>query len=104
MPVFSERSFGELLKRYRIQADLTQEALAERARVSARAISDLERGVKHAPRQDTLARLLQVLSLAASDCVQLEAAAQRQRRRIVALRPQHDPGPLPPLVGRAHEL
>lgn len=39
-------SFGELLRRYREVADLTQEALAERAHLSVRGISDLERGAR----------------------------------------------------------
>ena len=36
-------SFGALLKRQRLAAGLTQEALAERAGLSAKAVSDLER-------------------------------------------------------------
>ena len=56
-------AFGSLLRRYREAASLTQEALAERARLSARAISDLERGVKHTPRHDTVA-LQRTISLA----------------------------------------
>jgi transcriptional regulator with XRE-family HTH domain len=47
-------AFGSLLRRYRGAAGLTQEALAEQARLSARAISDLERGLKHAPRPTTV--------------------------------------------------
>jgi transcriptional regulator with XRE-family HTH domain len=35
------RPFGDLLRRYRLAAGLTHEALAERAALSARAISDL---------------------------------------------------------------
>ncbi len=46
-------SFGALLKRYRLEAGLSQEALAARAELSTRAISDLERGVKHTPRFET---------------------------------------------------
>ena len=37
-------AFGELLRQHRLAAGLTQEELAERARISVRAISDLERG------------------------------------------------------------
>jgi len=37
-------TFGDLLRRYRLTAGLTQEELAEKAQVSPRAISDLERG------------------------------------------------------------
>ena len=60
-------AFGHLLKRLRIAADLTQEALAERANVSARSISDLERGSIHRPRRDTAELLADGLRLRESD-------------------------------------
>ena len=44
MVVRDEPSFGQLLRRYRKAAGLTQEALAERALLSAYTISALERG------------------------------------------------------------
>ncbi len=44
-------AFGPLLRRYCAAAGLTQEELAARARLSVRAISDLERGLKR-PRRD----------------------------------------------------
>jgi predicted ATPase/DNA-binding XRE family transcriptional regulator len=56
-------AFGHLLKRLRIAADLTQEELAERAMVSARSISDLERGSSHRPRRDTVQLLADGLAL-----------------------------------------
>jgi predicted ATPase/transcriptional regulator with XRE-family HTH domain len=59
----SEPSFGTLLKRFRLAAGLTQAALAERARLSARAVSNLERGVNQTPRHDTLDLLSQALAL-----------------------------------------
>ena len=49
--------FGGLLRRLRDEAGLTQDELAEAARVSQRAISDLERGINATARKDT-ARLL----------------------------------------------
>jgi transcriptional regulator with XRE-family HTH domain len=49
--------FGALLRRHRVAAGLTQEALAERAGISARAVSDLERGLYRAPHRDTVDRL-----------------------------------------------
>ena len=49
--------FGGLLRQLRDDAGLTQDGLAEAARVSQRAISDLERGVNRTARIDT-ARLL----------------------------------------------
>ena len=56
-------ALGELLRQHRIAAGLTQEELAERARMSARAISDLERGVRRTPHSDTLRLLADALSL-----------------------------------------
>jgi transcriptional regulator with XRE-family HTH domain len=40
------RGFGELLRRYRTAARLTQEELAEQAGLSVRGIQDLERGLR----------------------------------------------------------
>ncbi|HEV2237109.1 MAG TPA: helix-turn-helix domain-containing protein, partial [Ktedonobacterales bacterium] len=55
--------FGELLRRYRQAAGLTQSELAERAGLSWRGINDLERGVRRQPRRDTTARLAEALRL-----------------------------------------
>lgn len=43
-------TFGSLLRQYRMASGLTQEALADRANLSSRAISDLERGINRVPR------------------------------------------------------
>ena len=53
-------SFGGMLRQLRTQARLTQEELAEAAKVSPRSVSDLERGInrtarKGAPAADVLA-------------------------------------------------
>jgi transcriptional regulator with XRE-family HTH domain len=58
-----QTQFGTLLKRYRTAAGLTQEALAARAQLSARAISDLERGINRVPRYDTLELLIAALNV-----------------------------------------
>ena len=50
-------SFAGLLRQLRMQAQLTQEELAEAAGISARTVSDLERGVNRTAHKDT-ARLL----------------------------------------------
>jgi predicted ATPase/DNA-binding XRE family transcriptional regulator len=71
-----QSSFGALLKRYRLAAGLSQEALAARARLSTRAISDLERGIKHRPRFETLELLTQALSLPAQQRALLQASAR----------------------------
>ena len=58
--------FGDLLKRLRLAAGLTQDALAARAGVSERAVSDLERDPTRLPRLDTVILLAAALDLDAS--------------------------------------
>ncbi len=77
------QSFGSLVREHRLQAGLTQEELAERAGISARSVSDLERGLYQAPHRDTVARLGIALSLSPKAAAQLEAAVVRHKRRIV---------------------
>jgi predicted ATPase/DNA-binding XRE family transcriptional regulator len=55
--------FGALLRRCRLAAGLTQEELAEQSRVSRRTISDMERGLGHVPRRETVAMLADALHL-----------------------------------------
>src|SRR3954468_17737896 len=104
----TESDFGGLLRRYRVAAGLTQEELAERAGVSARGVSDLERGAHGLPRKDTLQLLLDALTLSPTDRATLAAAA----RRPVTTRAQRERGdcypglpvPLTPLIGREQAL
>ena len=91
--------FGPLLKRLRLTAGLTQEELAERAGVSPRAVSDLERDARRSPRLDTVRLLADALMLDADLRAALLAAA---RPAVVAPSSTSRPGrPLPPLIGRA---
>lgn len=60
-------TFGALLRRHRLAAGLSQEALAERARLSAAAIAALERGRRTAPRPDTVTLLADALALVESE-------------------------------------
>jgi WD40 repeat protein/transcriptional regulator with XRE-family HTH domain len=71
-------TFAEHLKRYREAAGLTQEALADRAGLSARTISDLERGLKHTPRHDTLDLLATALALAPEELAAFRALGRAQ--------------------------
>lgn len=80
--------FGDILRRRRIAAGLTQEQLAERATLSARAISDLERGVNRAPQPGTLDLLAEALALSAEERAEFAAAVRR-----------HAPLSAPPSVG-----
>jgi tetratricopeptide (TPR) repeat protein/transcriptional regulator with XRE-family HTH domain len=69
-------SFGGLLRSLRMAAGLTQEELAEAARVGYRSISDLERGVSRSARRDTARLLADALGLSGDDRVRFEAAAR----------------------------
>jgi class 3 adenylate cyclase len=77
--VEQSQSFAVLLKDYRVAAALTQEGLAERAGVSTRTVSDLERGLYQAPHRDTVARLVEALELTPQQQANLEAAISRYR-------------------------
>ena len=55
--------FGGLLRQLRDEAGLTQDELAEAARVSQRAVSDLERGINATARKDTAVLLAGALGL-----------------------------------------
>src|SRR5215831_18490103 len=59
--------FGHLLQRHRLAAGLSQAELAERAGLSPRGISDLERGLRQAPYPATLRRLAEALELTQSE-------------------------------------
>ena len=72
-------NFAELLKRLRTDAGLTQEELAERAHVSPRSISDLERGINKTARQDTTRLLADALNLSGTARAGFETAARGYR-------------------------
>jgi transcriptional regulator with XRE-family HTH domain len=56
-------AFGVLLRQHRAAAGLSQEELAERAGLSRRGISDLERGIRRAPHAGTVRRLAEAMEL-----------------------------------------
>ena len=99
-------AFGTALKRLRIAAGLSQEALAERAHMSAQAISALERGVRKTPYRDTVALLADALELSPADRKALEATAIRRRAPRDAVLPAAATLILPatPLIGRQAEI
>jgi predicted ATPase/transcriptional regulator with XRE-family HTH domain len=101
-------SFGELLRQRRLAAGLTQEALAERAGISAKAISDLERDPGRTPRLDTIGLLADALGLGPGERAGLLAAARPQPPDGAERAPGMSgairapiPRPLTPLIGRA---
>ena len=74
-------TFAELLRRSRRAAGLSQEDLAERAGLSARAISALERGVNRSPRRDTLDMLADALDLSFEERQVWESVRRSQALR-----------------------
>src|SRR5687768_12354292 len=96
-------AFGTLLRRHRLAAGLTQEALAERAGLSVRGISDLERGLRTAPHFATVERLAIALGLEAGDQETFAALARSATgARSVCTSPVPAALPVPPtpLIGR----
>jgi predicted ATPase/DNA-binding XRE family transcriptional regulator len=96
--------FGELLRRHRRAAGFSQEYLAERALLSATAIGLLERGLRRAPRLETIALLVRALDLSQAESAELETAANSGRARLG--RDIHDelPEPITSFVGREDEM
>ena len=105
-------AFAGLLRAHRTAAHLSQAELAARALISARAISDLERGMNRAPRRQTVILLSDALELDGTACAEFHAAA---RAALTAAHPSSRPearqspdGSLPlfpwPLIGREQEL
>jgi predicted ATPase/transcriptional regulator with XRE-family HTH domain len=89
-------SFAYLLKRHRLAAGLTHERLAERATLSARSISDLERGVSQHPRRETVDLLSRALQLSPSNRAAFEEAARSASLGpIDGPEPAHGPGRIP---------
>ena len=56
-----DKNLGAALKGLREAAGLTQEGLAERAGISARTVSDLERGLRTVVHHDTAKRIASAL-------------------------------------------
>src|SRR5215471_18959219 len=101
-----QTQFGTLLKRYRTASGLTQEALAARAQLSARAISDLERGINRVPRYDTLELLMAALNVTATQRALLLSTIRPEMTGPSPRTRSPSPPPLPPtaLIGREQEM
>src|SRR5262249_3536043 len=89
-------AFGDLLRRQRLAAGLTPEALAARAGLSVRGISDLERGIHAYPQRETVRMLVEALGVDGPTRAALLAATQRPP---VADRRQPAEPPATALVG-----
>ena len=101
--------FGVLLRRYRTEAAVSQAELAERAGLSLRGVSDLERGLRRWPHEYTVRRLADALLLDESGRRTLLAAARKDfGRRHPSIR---DDGAQPSLprslttfIGRQNDI
>jgi len=95
---------GPLLKQLRTAAGLTQEELAERSGISARTVSDVERGLRTNVYPDTARRLAAALGLQDEARHRFEAIARG--RAITPLQPESSSLHIPPttLLGRADDL
>src|SRR5947209_519874 len=105
-PIQSE-TLGALIRRYRLRAGLTQEGLAERAGISPRSVSDLERNVARAHYPHTLRRLGDALRLTEDEWLALQTlAGPDEEGNSAFIRP--GPVRLPflptPFIGRESEL
>ena len=86
--------FGGLLRQLRAEAGLTQEELAEAASLSARSVSDLERGIHRTAHRDTAGLLADALGLT-EPVRALFAAAARGRgpaTKVLAAKQGQAPG------------
>ncbi len=83
----AEESFAALLRRYRRAAGLTQAQVAERADLSERAVSDLERDDGRVPRRDTLDLLARALALRTPERAALDQAIRRTRSQSLRTTP-----------------
>jgi len=97
--------FGASLKRLRLRAGLTQEELAEKAGISARTVSDAERGLRNSVYADTARRLSTALGL---EQPERDAFEKIGRGRLPADAkdewPDALPQPLTAVLGREAEL
>ena len=104
-------SFGRLLRELRLEAGLSQEALAELAQMSVGGIGVLERGIRRAPHRQTLELLADALGLSSAKRERFEAAAKRAgkgrrpRDQQTDDTPRHNlPYALTSFVGREHAM
>jgi len=98
-------TFGALLRRYRIAATLSQEALAVRAGLSLPAVNALERGTRRAPRLETVRLLAAALHLSEREGSAFTAAAHRHLTAAIPPTPLHNlPTALTPLIGRERDV
>ncbi|MGK5114245.1 MULTISPECIES: ATP-binding protein [unclassified Geodermatophilus] len=99
--------FAGLLRRFRGRAALSQEELAARSGLTAKAVSALERGERRRPYPHTVRALADALDLDPAERDALAAAARPEQPGPGAPAAPPEPAPLPhppaPLIGRSAE-
>jgi predicted ATPase/DNA-binding XRE family transcriptional regulator len=70
-----------VLRRHRLRQGLSQELLAEKARLSLTAVGALERGTRRAPYRETVLRLAEALGLDGTEREAFQESALRARRK-----------------------
>jgi transcriptional regulator with XRE-family HTH domain len=101
------RDFADLLRHLRLEAGFSQETLAERAGISAKAVSAYEQGLRANPRRDTIALLVEALQLTGNARAEFEQTASRRLDAVhsSASETRHNlPCQRSSFVGRHNEL
>jgi predicted ATPase/transcriptional regulator with XRE-family HTH domain len=100
-----EDQLGAALKKLRVAAGMTQEELAEQAGISARTVSDVERGLRTAVHRETGQRLATALGLTDEEFRAFDdLAAARQASPLPVPRASRLPQVPTPFLGRTAEL
>ena len=107
-------AFGSLLRRHRLAASLSQEALAAAAGISVSAVGAYERGINSAPHRQTVLLLADALNLVGTRRAEFQVAARRKIRVRQEKTNENVADNLPPEtttfvgrdadIGRLHEL
>ncbi|MFF4509300.1 ATP-binding protein [Streptomyces sp. NPDC001401] len=99
-----EDHFASAIRRFRLRAGLTQEALAERSGVSVSTIRGMETGRRRNPQLASVRQLAAALELQPSELDKLLAAAAGTAEHSAVPVPRQLPAPPAPFVGRHDEL
>lgn len=99
-----ENQLAVAIRRFRLRAGLTQEALAERSGVSVSTIRGVETGTRRNPQLASVRQLAAALDLRSAELDALLAAASGVAAPSTIPVPRQLPAPPSPFVGRRHEL
>ncbi|MDT7669660.1 MAG: hypothetical protein QOC74_2443, partial [Pseudonocardiales bacterium] len=104
-PVSAAPVFAQLLRRFRLDAMLTQERLADLANLSSDAVKTLEAGRRRYPRPTTVDQLATALNLSPDDRDRLTESAKRPKADPTATGvPQQLPPPISDFTGRSEHV